>query len=151
MDQKFEAYASNSEPLIKKDHGDSSLKSIIIHVGTNHLPRDNPVDMANKIWRLMIHTSKEFPNTLIYFSAILPKFNRSFNSMINCVNNEVFSLCLDNQKSEFIQHSNFEVNHDLLQSRYAVVWNACFHHQDHLDFVKHLINVYLLKKVYINS
>ena len=24
-------------------------------------------------------------------------------------------------------------------------------HQDHLDFVKHLINVYLLKKVYINS
>ena len=38
-----------------------------------------------------------------------------------------------------------------IQSRYAVVWNARFHHQDHLDFVKHLINVYLLKKVYINS
>ena len=39
----------------------------------------------------------------------------------------------------------------LIQSRYAVVWNARFHHQDHLDFVKHLINVYLLKEVYINS
>ena len=29
----------------------------------------------------------------------------------------------------------------VIQSRYAVVWNARFHHQDHLDFVKHLINI----------
>ena len=36
----------------------------------------------------------------------------------------------------------------LIQSRYAFVWNTHFHHQDHLDFVKHLINVYLLKKAY---
>ena len=28
-----------------------------------------------------------------------------------------------------------------IQSRYAVVWNARFHHQDRLDFVKHFINV----------
>ena len=27
----------------------------------------------------------------------------------------------------------------------------CFHYQDHLDFAKHLINIYLLKKVYVNS
>ena len=33
----------------------------------------------------------------------------------------------------------------LVQSRYVVVWNARFHHQDYLGFVKHLINVYLLK------
>ena len=29
-----------------------------------------------------------------------------------------------------------------------VVSNACFRHQDHLDFAKHLANVYLFKKVY---
>ena len=39
----------------------------------------------------------------------------------------------------------------LLQLRYAVVRNTRFHHQNHLDLVKHLINVYLLKKVCINS
>ena len=33
--------------------------------------------------------------------------------MINYMNNEVSNLCLDNQKTEFIQHSNFAVNHDL--------------------------------------
>ena len=38
---------------------------------------------------------------------------------------------------------------NIIQSRYAVVSNARFHHQDHSDFVKHLINVYLLEKVYI--
>ena len=38
---------------------------------------------------------------------------------------------------------------DLIQSRYAVVWDARFHHQGHLDFVKHLINVYLLKFILI--
>ena len=37
----------------------------------------------------------------------------------------------------------------IIQSRYVVVSNARFHHQYHLDFVKQLINVYLLKKVYI--
>ena len=85
----------------KKDHGDASVKLVLKHLGTNHKPRDNPVDVANKICRLMFHASKEFPKTLIYFSAILPKFGRSFNlihSLINYVNNEVFILCLDNQK-----------------------------------------------------
>ena len=31
----------------------------------------------------------------------------------------------------------------IIQSRYAVVWNSRFHHQDHLDFAKHLVSVYL--------
>ena len=76
---------------------------MIIHVGINHLPRDNPMDVANKIWILMVHAGKEFPKTSVHFSAVLPKFGRSFDSMINNVNNEVFNLCLDNQKMEFIQ------------------------------------------------
>ena len=46
--------------------------------------------------------------------------------------------------------SHFKL-HYIFQLQYAVFWNARFHHQDHLDFVKYLINVYLLKKVYINS
>ena len=31
----------------------------------------------------------------------------------------------------------------IIQSRYVVVWNSRFNLQDHLDFAKHLINVYL--------
>ena len=99
--------------VFKKDYDDASVKSTMIHAGVNHRPRDNPMHVANKICRLMVHTSKESPNTLIYFLAILPNFGRSFNSMINYGNNEVFNFCLGNQKMEFIQHSNFAVNHNL--------------------------------------
>ena len=72
----------------------------------------------------MLHTSNEFPNTSIYFSAILHKFGKTafdrtlpkftkFNGMINYVNNKVFNLCFENQKTKFIQQSNFAVKHDL--------------------------------------
>ena len=33
---------------------------------------------------------------------------------------------------------------DIILSRYEVVWNSRFYHQDHLDFVKHLINVLMI-------
>ena len=67
----------------KKVHGDTSVKQIIIHVETNHLPRDNPVDVAkkpadvhaSKEFEMMVHASKKFPK--IYFSAILPKLGKS--------------------------------------------------------------------------
>ena len=36
----------------------------------------------------------------------------------------------------------FYSNYAFFKSGYAGVWNARFHHQDHFDFVKHLINVY---------
>ena len=36
---------------------------------------------------------------------------------------------------------------DIIQLRYAVVCNTRFHHQDHLDFVKHLIHVIYLKRL----
>ena len=58
----------------KKDHSDARVKSMIIHVGTNHVPRDNPVDVINKICRQMVYASKEFLKTSIHFSAILPEF-----------------------------------------------------------------------------
>ena len=86
------------QQAFKKDHGNVSVISVLIHFGTSHLPRDNPEDVANKICRLMIHTSKEFPNTSTYLSAILHKFGRIFNSMKSYVNNEDFNVCLDNQK-----------------------------------------------------
>ena len=39
----------------------------------------------------------------------------------------------------------------IIKWRNAIVWNAHFYHQDHLNFVKYLINVNLLKNIYINS
>ena len=104
----------------KKDHGNASLKSMIMHFGINHLLRGNLMDVANKIFSLMVHARKECP-TSFYFSPILHKFSKLFNSMINYVNNKLFNLCLANQKMEFIQHNNFSINHYL---NYDFFWKT---------------------------
>ena len=61
--------------------------------------------------------------------------------MINYVNNEVFSLCIDNQKIEFIQHSNFEancyLNYDIFRKGKVYTSNIGLR-QLAKDFISHL-------------
>ena len=73
------------EQMRRENHQEAAVTNIIIHVPTNHIPRDYPS-------KLLLHATKEFPNTLIYFSAILPKFNNTFFEMINHVNSEISEL-----------------------------------------------------------
>ena len=77
----------------RENHQEAAVTNVIIHVGTSHLPRDHPSDITTKTSKLLLHATKEFPNTSIYFSAILPKFNNTFFEMINHVNSEIFELC----------------------------------------------------------
>ena len=77
----------------KKNLADTSVKSMIIHVGINHLSSDNPMDVTSKICRLMFYGSKELLKTSIYFWVVLLTFGRSFNSKINYVNDEFFNFC----------------------------------------------------------
>ena len=77
----------------RENHQEAAVANVIIHVDTNHLSRDHPSDITTKISKLLLHATKEFPNTSIYFSAILPKFNNTFFEMINHVNSEIFELC----------------------------------------------------------
>ena len=70
--------------------------------------------------------------------------------MINYVNNEVFNLCLENQKMEFKQDSNFALNHDL---NYNFFWK----HQIHTNNIglrqldKYFISHVRVKKINILS
>ena len=59
----------------RENHQEAAITNVIIYVCTNHLPRDQPSDITTKISKLLLHATKEFTNTSIYFSAILPKFN----------------------------------------------------------------------------
>ena len=49
----------------RENHQEAAITNVIIHVGTNHLPRDQPSDITTKISKLLLHATKEFPNTLI--------------------------------------------------------------------------------------
>ena len=69
--------------IFRENHQEAAATNVIIHVGTNHLPRENPSCITTKISKLLLHATKEFPDTSTYFSAILPKFNDTFFEMIN--------------------------------------------------------------------
>ena len=95
---------------------DSQVKNIIIHVGTNHLPRDNPKDTAKEICKLLVRIQYQFPNTVIFYSGILPKFGKKSFGDINYINASVFNLCARSQRMHFISHNSFAVNGSLNES-----------------------------------
>ena len=89
----------------RENHQEAAVTNVIIHVVTNHLPRDHPNDIT-KISKLLLHSTKRFPNTSIYFSVILLKFNNIFFEMINHMNSEMFELCSYYHQLRFIQHQD---------------------------------------------
>ena len=125
----------------RENHQEAAVTNVIIHVGTSHLPRDHPSDITTKTSKLLLHATKEFPNTSIYFSAILPKFNNTFFEMINQVNSEIFELCSYYHQLRFIQHQNFAVNHEMNKELF---WKDMIHTSNNglrqlvRDFIKHV-------------
>ena len=89
------------------------MTNVIIHVGTSHLLRDHPNLIAAKISKLLLYATKSFPNTSIYFSAILTKFKNTFFEMINHVNSEIIGYCSFCQQLDFIQLKDITKNHEI--------------------------------------
>ena len=125
----------------RENHQEVAVTNVIIHVSTNHVPRDNPRAITTKISKLLLHATKEFPNALIYFSAILPKFNNTFFEMINHVNSEIFELCSYYHQLRFIQHQDLGANHEMNNKLF---WKDMIHTSNNglrqlaRDFIKHV-------------
>ena len=62
--------------LFQEEYKGTQVKNIIVHVGTNHLPRDNPENTAKKMCKLLVRVQYHFPDTVIFNSRILPKFGK---------------------------------------------------------------------------
>ena len=124
----------------RENHQEAAVTNVIIHVGTNHIPRDHPSDITTKS-QLLLHTTKEFQNTSIYFSTILPKFNNTFFEMINQVNSEIFELCSYYHQLRFIQHQDSGANHEMNNKLF---WKDMIHTSNNglrqlaRDFIKHV-------------
>ena len=102
--------------LFQEEYKDTQVKNIIIHVGTNHLSRDNPDDTATKIYKLLVRIQYQFPDTVIFYSGIPPKFGKTSFGDINYINESAFNLCARSQKMQFISHNSFAVNGPLKES-----------------------------------
>ena len=102
----------------QNEHERATVDKIILHIGTNHLPYEQPMNVAQKICRLLTYLKEQFPNSRILYSAILPKFNKTFNYSINLVNSVVFDFCSKHSNMGFIHHSIFAINHELNKKLY---------------------------------
>ena len=91
---------------LKEEQRTTSYDNIVIHVGTCNIPSEEPLKVATDIASLLKTTKVNNPETNVFFSAILPKFDSSYNPGINIINKRLFDL----QKSlgfTFIPHSRF--------------------------------------------
>ena len=52
----------------QEEYKDSQVKNIIIHVGANHLPRDNPKDTAQRTFKLLVRIQYQFPDIVVFYS-----------------------------------------------------------------------------------
>ena len=91
----------------KTDHPSAVANNVILHVGTNHLSRDEPKDLIAKLSKVLQYLRNLLPNTNIFFSGILPKIGNFLADKIDSINRAVFSFCLQRRNFHFIQHTMF--------------------------------------------
>ena len=121
-----------------RDHQEAAVSNVIIHVDINHLSRGHSCDITTKISKILLQGTKEFPNTWVYFSEILPKFNNTFFEMINHVNSEIFKLCSYFHQLRFIQHQDLNIT----KMNKELFWKDMTHTSDNglpqlaRDFIK---------------
>jgi hypothetical protein len=84
----------------------AQIKKLVLHFGTNHIPRQSPLQIVNEITDTLKRVQLELPNTKTFFSAVLPKIDSSYNRGINFINQRIHDFCHENNMG-FIQHSAF--------------------------------------------
>ena len=67
----------------KAQHEQTKIENIVIHVGTNHIQRENPTDISRKICKVLKRVKFAFQDTKVYFSSIIPKYDSSFSNIIS--------------------------------------------------------------------
>ena len=81
---------------IKNGNFSINITDVLIHVGSNNIPRDSTWDISDKLARLLCDTRKRFPMANIYFSSIIPKYDDSYITITDRVNNTIKLWCKSN-------------------------------------------------------
>ena len=101
--------------IFQEEHKDSQVKNIIIHVGTNHLPRDKLKTKENlkryvNYWCVY---NISFSTKLFSIPEYYQNLEKKSFGDTNYINELVFSLCARSQRMHFISQNSFAVNGSL--------------------------------------
>ena len=95
-----------------------SIKKMVIHVGGNRIPHENPKSIITKLKDMITQILSIMPETKIYYSLILPRISENYVYGINEINNAITSFC-NTIKVNVIQHTEFcnngVINYNLLR------------------------------------
>ena len=94
----------------KSENPDADANNILVHVGSNHIPRESPESTAKKICKLLLYIREEMPKALIFFSGILPKIGSEYFGAIDFINRAVCDVCVPFRGMYFICHGLFGMN-----------------------------------------
>ena len=92
------------EPTLK-----TNPKAIIIHAGTNNIPRDRPEEIVSKLNDLRQHIERNSKCRVI-ISSLITRSNDNLNTKITTTNNLLANLCSKNNWL-FINHTNINKSH----------------------------------------
>ena len=91
---------------ISKVNRQYNIKNVVIHVGGNNIPMDNPENLNIKLVQLLNHTRRLMPHSKIYFSAIIPRLGNKYLPGINNINRNMRLFCAENG-FQMIPHYQF--------------------------------------------
>ena len=80
----------------------------MIHIGGNNIPNDNPQILSEKPIGILKHTQGIMPETVLHFSALLPRIGDNYLPGIFDVNRNVREFCISNN-IKFIPHYDFHI------------------------------------------
>ena len=83
-----------------------SFRSVIVHVGSNHIPHEDEEEAADAVIKLLDVVKQLFPGARVAFSALLPKISKEHFSSSDRVNSAVYRFCLG-ARIDFVDHPAF--------------------------------------------
>ena len=131
--------------LFSEEHNDVNVRNVIVHVGCNHLPRDDPDNVVQKICKLLSFLESNLPNANIFYSGIIPKYSNKSINMISYINTCIYHYCLRNNRLNFILHKLFVTKMEMNDNLY---WKDYVHPNRHglRQLAKDFINAVRYKR-----
>ena len=74
-------------------NSDMEKTDVVIHTGSNNLPRAVPNEVINKIARALHLAKQKYLNAEVYYSPLIPKYNNDYISTCDHINHAVGMYC----------------------------------------------------------
>ena len=96
-----------------------NIRKMILHVGGNNIPQEDPVTLTESICNLLQSTKSLMPSTELFYSAIIPRIGDNFLPGLNSVNRNIRSFCTENSV-KFISHFQFYLDSERINFKFFI-------------------------------